>query len=169
MNKNSNTSKLIIVSFLMALEIVLTRLFSFFLPFLRLGIGFLPISIVGILYGPIWAGSAYALGDLLGMFLFPSGPYFPGFTLSAFITGVTYGLILHKKPLTWKRMFTASLIVCIGVNLILDTFWLYIIMENGVLGILPARIFKSCIMIFIQPILIHALWNRVISKINFLK
>ena len=45
-----------------------------------------------MMYGPLSAGVAYALGDLLGMMIFPNGSYFPGFTLTAFLTGVIYGL-----------------------------------------------------------------------------
>ena len=44
---------------------------------------------------PISAGVAYAIGDILGMMIFPSGSYFPGFTLTAFLTGVIYGVVLY--------------------------------------------------------------------------
>ncbi len=37
------------------------------------------------------------LADLIGATLFPAGPFFAGFTLSAFLTGLIYGLILYKR------------------------------------------------------------------------
>lgn len=162
------TTKITVIAFLMALEIILTRFLSLFLPFLRLGLGFLPVAIVGILYGPLWSGASYALGDLLGMMIFPSGPYFPGFTLTAFLTGITYGLILHKKKISWKRCFLAASMVCLVLNLCLDTFWLYIIMDTGIIGILPYRILKAVIMLPVQTALLYIIGNKLLPKLNML-
>ncbi|WP_027399916.1 folate family ECF transporter S component [Anaerovorax odorimutans] len=169
MRSKQNTSKIVITAFLMAMEIVLTRFLSLALPTLRLSFGFLPISIIGILYGPLWSGIAYALGDIIGMMILPTGPYFPGFTLTAFLTGAVYGLILHNKPISWKRVFIAVAIVCIILNLCLDTLWLYILMNKGLFAILPTRLLKCFIMIPLQTVIIHELWNRYLSKLNFLK
>lgn len=169
MRSKLNTSKIVVISFLMALEVILTRFLSITMPFLRLGFGFLPISMIGILYGPLWAGTAYALGDIIGMMIFPAGPYFPGFTLTAFLTGSVYGLVLHNKQISWKRVFIAAAIVCIVLNLGLDTLWLYLLYDKGFLAMLPARLFKCAIMIPLQAIMIHALWNKCLCKIDLFK
>lgn len=158
-------SSLVTMSFLIGLEIILTRFLSINTPILRMGFGFLPVAITGILYGPVWAGLCYTIGDFLGLMLFPIAPYFPGFSLSAFLTGLTYGLLLHNKPVTWKRTLIAAAIVCLLINLCLDTFWLYIIMDQAVIGLLPTRILKAFIMLPIQVIMIPLLWNRFISKV----
>ncbi len=150
-----------IVAFLMALEIILTRFLSINTPIVRIGFGFLPVALTAIMYGPWWAGAAYALGDFLGALLFPIAPYFPGFTLTAFLTGITFGFFLYKKPVTWKTVLPASLIICIVLNLGLDTFWLYLIMDQGVMALIPARILKTVIMIPIQVFLIPFIWNRL--------
>ena len=69
----SNTRRLVTIAFFIALEVVLTRFLSINTDFLRIGFGFLPVACVGILFGPLWAGAAYAVGDVLGMLIFPSG------------------------------------------------------------------------------------------------
>ena len=69
----------------------------------------------------LWTAVGYAVGDLLGMMIFPTGAYFPGFTLTAFITGLIFGLFLHGKEITWKTVLPASLIIILGLNLLLDT------------------------------------------------
>lgn len=158
-------SSLVTMSFLIGLEIILTRFLSINTPILRMGFGFLPVATIGILYGPIWAGLCYTIGDFLGLMLFPIAPYFPGFSLSAFLTGLTYGLLLHNKPVTWKRTLIAASIVCILINLCLDTFWLYILMDQAVVALLPTRILKTAIMLPVQVIMIPLLWNRFISKV----
>lgn len=165
MKNNSKITRLITIGLFMALEIILTRFLSINTPLLRIGFGFLPIAMLGIMYGPLWAGVAYALGDLIGIMLFPSGPFFPGFTLSAALTGLVYGLVLHKKPVTWKRTLIASSIVCLGINMVLDTFWLYILMDQAVIGMIPTRIVKSFVMLAIQTITIPLVWNKYLKKI----
>ena len=163
--KNSNVKKLVEISLLIALEVILTRFCSIYTGVLRIGFGFLPVAIIAMMYGPISAGVAYAIGDILGMMIFPSGSYFPGFTLTAFLTGVIYGVVLYKHPKTWGIIILATCLVCLGMNLCLDTVWLHILMGKGFFALLPTRIFKAAIMIPIQTILIQLVWKNIIVKI----
>ena len=165
MKSNENLTRLIVVGLFIGIEIILTRFLSINTPILRIGFGFLPVAMLGIMYGPLWAGIAYAVGDIVGIVLFPSGAFFPGFTLSAALTGLVYGLVLYKKPITWKRALIAASIVCLFINLVLDTYWLYILMDQAVIGMIPARILKSTIMLVIQTISIPLVWNKYLKKI----
>jgi len=97
MEQKSNTKRLVVLAFLIALEIILTRFCSIQTPIVRIGFGFLPVAMMGILYGPLWAGIGYAAGDVLGMLIFPSAAYFPGFTLTAFLTGIIFGFSSREK------------------------------------------------------------------------
>ena len=101
--KRTNTEKLVITAILIALEVILTRFVGISTPMLRISFGFLPMVIVAMYYGPIWGGGAYALADVLGSLIFPTGAYFPGFTVSACLTGIIYGLFLHKRKVTGNR------------------------------------------------------------------
>lgn len=165
MKENKNTTMIITIALLIALEIILTRFLSINLPFLRMGFGFLPVAMIGILYGPVWAGAAYALGDILGLMILPTGPYFPGFTVTAFLTGVIFGLFLHNKPITWKRVIIPSAIILVLINLVLDTYWLTFILGDGYLVLLPQRIIKVVLALPIHAIMIPLVWNRILSKI----
>lgn len=78
MEQKSNTKRLVILAFLIALEIILTRFCSIQTPIVRIGFGFLPVAMMGILYGPIWAGIGYAIGDLLGHADLPISSVLPG-------------------------------------------------------------------------------------------
>ncbi len=170
MKRHSKITKLVVISFMITLEVLLTRIFAIFMPTsIRLSLGFLPVAMTSILYGPLWAGISYALGDIIGMLIFPMGPYFPGFTLTAFLTGLTFGLVLYGRPITFKRTLLASLIVVVFWNLILDTFWLYLLFDQAVIAILPLRLVKSGLTLVIQTTLIPLTWNRYLSKIDFLR
>jgi ECF transporter S component (folate family) len=164
LKKKSFTTQLVVMALLIALEIILTRFLSIETPTLRIGFGFLPVAIMAILYGPWWTGAAGIVGDLVGMTLMPKAAFFPGFTLTAFLTGAIFGLILYKKPVTWKRTMIAALAVNIICSLFLDTIWLSMMYGDSFLVLLPARLIKVIIMIPLETILIYTLWNRAISK-----
>ena len=107
MSKNS-TMRLVIVALLLALEIILGTFFTVnFAGIAKIGFGFLPIAMIAVLYGPLWAGSAYAIGDVLSWFIKPEGPYFPGLTLTCLLAGLVMGLFLYKKEITVPRCANA--------------------------------------------------------------
>lgn len=161
---NANIRMIPMIAILIASEVVLTRLLSINLQIVRIGFGFLPPALIALAYGPLWAGAAYALGDIIGALVFPTGAPFPGFTLTAFLTGFVFGIFLYKpetnrtSPL---KVLPATLIVCFALNLALDTLWLYILLDKAVAGMLPSRILKVAIMAPIQIFLIPLVWNRL--------
>ena len=166
MKNKTFTNQLVIMALLIALEIILTRFLSIETPTLRIGFGFLPVAIMAILYGPWWTGAAGIVGDLVGMTLMPKAAFFPGFTLTAFITGVIFGLVLYKKPITWRRTLLAAILVNVICSLCLDTIWLSMMYGDSFLVLLPMRLVKAAIMIPVETFLILVVWKRVISKIR---
>ena len=96
----------------------------------------------------------------------PKAAFFPGFTLTAFLTGVIFGLVLYKKPVTWKRTFVAALLVNVICSLCLDTVWLSMMYGDSFLVLLPARLLKAVIMIPLETVIIQVVWTRAISKVN---
>jgi ECF transporter S component (folate family) len=112
---------------------------------------------MAMFYGPLMAGFAAAIADFVGVMLFPPpvGNFFPGFTLTAFLIGIIYGLFLKKRPIKFWRICVAALIVTLGLNFVLDSIWLYIILDSGVFALLPARIVRTLIMFPVQVICIH--------------
>lgn len=166
--ENNYLTTVVCVAFLIALDIILTRFLSIQTQFLRIGFGFIPVAVAGIAYGPVWGGICGAVGDILGMLIYPSGAYFPGFTLTAALTGVIFGLILYRKT-SFVRVITASAAVCIILNLLLDTLWLDIMYGSGFIALLPARAVKCFINIPIYSIFIEIIWCKGISKIPQLR
>lgn len=164
MSRNK-TAKLCTLALLLALEIILTRFCSITTTFIRVGFGFLPISIVGILYGPLWAAATYAVGDLIGGILFPSGPFFPGFTLTAALTGFLFGLVLHKRKVTHTTCLIASLLVVTICDLLLNTLWLSMLYGEAFVALLPGRIVKCFLTVLVQTLLIPFSWNKIVKRI----
>lgn len=168
---NQNYMKTITyMSLFIALEVILTRFLAIQTPIVRISFTFLPIALSAMLFGPLFGGIAAALADLVGMMLFPSGPFFPGFTLTAFLTGVIYGLFLYKKPATLVQISLAVIVVTVVITLGLDTVWLWLITGQGIWAILPVRIIKALIMAPIQVAVIQAMRRYVIGRlaVNYL-
>jgi len=150
---------ILFVSLFISLEIILTRFISIESPIVRISFEFIPIAISAILFGPVTAGVAAAIADVLGMVIFPKGAYFPGFTLSAFISGYLYGIILYKKKITIVRTFAAVLVVIITTSLILNTIWLIYLTKNGAYAILATRLVKCLVFLPVQTFMIYFTWK----------
>lgn len=162
MKKNKITTEMLVLTgFMIALEVVLSKLVSINISFLRIGFGFLPIAILAIMYGALWSGLAYAIGDVIGGFLFPTGAFFPGFTLTAFLTGLLFGWVLYGKKVTFMRALVASALVCVLCNLLLNTYWLTFIIGKGFKVLLASRAVKELIAIPVMAVLIVAVDKAV--------
>ena len=164
--KKISTEMIVVIGFMVALSVVLSKLVSINISFLRIGFGFLPIAVLAILYGPVWAGVGYALADLIGAFLLPTGPFNPGFTVSAFLTGVIFGLVLYKHEVTLLRALAVSALVALLVNLLFNTFLLTFILGKGFTVLLASRAVKELASIPIMALLIVAMDKTVIKAIR---
>ncbi|MFA7673455.1 MAG: folate family ECF transporter S component, partial [Clostridia bacterium] len=98
-----NTRKLVAISLLTAITVVLAKLLAINLQIVRIGVECISVSLASILFGPSWGALSAVLADILGGFLFPTGPYSPLITLVALANGLIYGFFLYRKEITWKR------------------------------------------------------------------
>ena len=156
--------KLMTISLLIALEIILTRILSIQTPIVRISFGFLPIVIMAMMYGPVYAGIGAVIANLVGVTLFPIA-FFPGFILTAFLSGIVYGLVLYNRPKCMKRIVIAVLIVTVILQLGLDTLWIQILAVGtlsieGYLALMPMRIVRTLIMAPIQIISIRTVTRQ---------
>lgn len=161
------TRVLVFMSLLIAMNVLLTHIVPVIqTDIVRVSFGFMPLSLSSMLFGPILGGIGGALSDLVGMVIAPKGPYFPGFTLNAFLTGAVYGLFLYKKPKTLPRIILAVLCVSVFINLGLNTYWLTILTGKGFLALLPSRIVQNGITSAIQIAVIPLIWRFVGSHLE---
>jgi len=159
----TKTKTLIIAALLIAINIILTRFLSFETQFLRIGFGFLPVAICGLLFGPVVSGFSAAIADLIGIFLFPKASFFPGFTITQFLYGAIYGFWFYKRKVTLSKIMLAVLCVSLFLDIGLNTLWLSILYGKGYIGLLPARTLKTATFYPIQVILIYSV-NKILSK-----
>ncbi len=146
---DNKTVMLVTLGILIAMEIVLSRFLSISAWNTKIGFSFVPIVIAAMLYGPIAGGVVGALGDYIGAILFPIGAFFPGFTLTAFLTGAVYGALLHKNQ-NWPRICTAVLINQCVLSLCLNTLWISILYGSPYGPLFVSRIPQTVILSAVQ-------------------
>jgi ECF transporter S component (folate family) len=156
--------KFVFIGLFIAIDILLTYVFSIQTPIIRISFGFIPVALSAMLFGPVLGGITGALSDILGMLIFPKGAYFPGFTVSAFLSGFIYGIFLYKKHVSVIRISIASIINIVLIDMVLNSLWLSILMAKGFLGILLPRIIKSLIMFPIQVFLIYTVCAALLYR-----
>lgn len=161
-----NTRITIFMGLFIALQIILTRFLSIQTPIIRIGFSFLPLAISAMIFGPLIGGIGAAIADIVGMMLFPVGAYFPGFTVTAFVSGAIYGLFLFEKPKTLTRISISVIIVSLLADLGLSTIWLWMLTGKGFMALLPARSIKALIMLPIQIVMIRVIWKYVMGHIQ---
>ena len=144
-----STRMLTTLGILIAIEIVLSRFLSINAWNLKIGFSFVPIVIAAILYGPLAAGIVAALGDFLGAVLFPIGAYFPGFTLTAFLTGCLFGLLLHKQQ-SIVNIVIAVLINQFILGLLLNSYWISVLYGSPYVPLLATRVVQSVVLTAVQ-------------------
>lgn len=162
---------LVSMSLLISMYVVLSHLVPVIqIDTLRVSFGFVPLAFGSMFFGPLIGGVIGALGDIIGAFAAPKGPYFLGLTLDVFLAGIIYGLFLYKKPKSIIRISLAVLCVNVFVNIGLNTYWLTILLGKGYLALLPGRIIKNAIMMPVQISMLYLMWRYAGSQIekNFL-
>ena len=98
--------------------------------YLKINFVFLPLSMVGILFGPVAGAMAGLLTDVVGYLINPVGGFIPWLVLISGLEGFVYGLLLYniKAERTVKtviRVVAARFVVCAVCNLTLNTLALY--------------------------------------------
>lgn len=149
---------------LLAAEIVLSRFLSISALTVKIGFSFVPIAIAARMMGPVPSTIIAALGDFMGALLFPMGPYFPGFTLTAAFRGFTSGKLLNKRA-DLPHITTAVLINEVVGSLFLNTLWLSMLYGNSFFVLLPTRLLQSGIMSLVQIATLMIIFGKLPRKI----
>ncbi|MCL2003643.1 MAG: folate family ECF transporter S component [Oscillospiraceae bacterium] len=121
MKGSNEVRNMVLAALFAALDIVTTRLFfaDAFLPpgttLVRVSLQFLCYGLAGWLLGPGWTLGAAVTGDIVGS-LIRAGGYgavFPGVTLICALAGLTFGLILYRRPPKLWRALLATGLYCL--------------------------------------------------------
>jgi ECF transporter S component (folate family) len=155
-----NTRVMVTCAMLLAVEVILNSTISIYImPYLRITFGFLAVALCARLFGPLPAMAISALSDFLVLMLQGKGGYyFPGFTLTALLEGLVYGLAFYKKDVKLSNVLIAQAVVALALHIGLNTLWITMTQGKGFVAILPARALANLVEYAIYvPLLLGAL------------
>lgn len=140
---------------------------------MKISFAFVPTMLCATWLGWKWTVLLNLLGDLIGATLFPTGPFFIGYTISTVIAGFIYGALLYQKTshsLTQKqlimRAIIATILVAIIVNMGLNTLWTSITSGKAFWPLLGTRIVKQLLMVPIHVVTFIVLEKALRAPFN---
>lgn len=164
MHTKMSVKSILIIGILVAMEIILAR-FSIHTWNLKIGFSFIPVVVAAIFYGPVTAGLVGAIGDIMGYILFPVGAYFPGFTLTAFVTGMIFGFFLRKSQ-SVLNVVLAVLCVQIFVSQFMTTYWISFLYGSPYWALFATRIYQTAAMIAVEIISTLLIVKKVVPVLT---
>ena len=115
-------------------------------PDIKIGFSFLASELAYLLFGPVVGMFYGGAADILKYFVKPVGPFFPGYTLDAMLSGLIYGMFLYKKPIKLWRIAVARAVVVVFVNTLLAAYWRHVTGGNAYSVLLTTMGTKNLIM-----------------------
>lgn len=157
---NSSVQRVVVTGMMIGLAFVLNRIVPATTEY-HITLDFIPIFIVGLLFGPLWSALAAGIADTLGALLIPFGAYNPGITFSMMVMGFIFGAVFYNKKLEGTSLLLHTAVVA-GLNLLRNlfittlalwyvygagrTFWVYMWLR------VPASLIISVVMMVLIPI-----------------
>ena len=166
-----STKNIAYYGLLIALNIVLTRVGSIRIggggvELVRIGFGGYPIIFAGIAFGPIAGGIVGGVGDIIGHFMSPMGPYMPQFTMTAALTGILPGLVmmLFKDKKSKGSFWKLTLAIAVGqitTSIFMVPYFMQTLFSVPMVTTVPGRIIGQAIHIPLYAYVTRILVNRL--------
>jgi ECF transporter S component (folate family) len=133
--KRFSISNLTLAGLFIAIAVVLKSYLAINLSFTRISLAWVSIMTIGILLGPVIGGISGAIADIIGFIIFPTGPYFLGFTVAYAFVGIIPGLlkkvVLQSKSIYFFLFNSAAVIVFFVASVWALFHKNELILENG--------------------------------------
>lgn len=135
----SRTKKIVIMGLAAAIMVCIGKfsihinLFGF--TAIKVGFGFVITFLISTQIDPISGALVAAVADVVHSLLFPIGPYFPGFTLTSFLSGLLVGYLYRamikicKGKVTFVSCFIPTVITKVFIA-VLNTVWLWLLFSK---------------------------------------
>ena len=125
-------------------------------PSLKIYFSFVVVSLGCAYYGPVVGMIAGGIIDSVGFLLAGYGePYFPGYLVTAVLSGLIYGVLLYKRRPTLLRIIVVRLIINYGSNVLLGSVWKSMLYGKGYIYYAASGFIKNTTML---PIEVFLMW-----------
>ena len=108
---------------------------------------------------------AGAVIDTVGFLLSSYGePYFPGFLITAVLSGLLYGMMLYRRKPTLWRIILLRLIINYGSNVLLGSVWKAMLYGKGYLYYATTGLVKNTLML---PLEVFLTWVVLRAAVQY--
>ncbi len=150
----SSVRMLAVCAMFIALRVALSSLFIPVTENLRIYFTYFVTALGATIYGPLMALAEGFISDLLGYALFPSGAFFPGYTLSAMLGSLFFALFLYRRKLTIARVFLCKLTINVLVNILLGSLWSALLYGKGYIYYVTKSVVKNTVLLPVEVIVL---------------
>jgi len=161
-----STKYLAFMAVMIALKVVLRSLYIPVGENLRITFTYLLTAVEASIIGPAAGLLSGTLTDLITAMLFPSGPFFAGYTLSAAVGELIYALFLYRRKISVLRLGLAKLCVNMLVNVGLNSLWSYMLYSKGYIYYLSKNFVKNILILPIEIIGMVLMFNLLLPLIH---
>ncbi len=148
--KKLNIKEMTIIAVLIAIHVVISTFYIQVFDNTRIMFTFIISALVGVIGGPLWSVIFAFCADTIAFMVHPFGAYFFGYTLTTIVTCLIYALGFYKKRLSIARIAITKTLVNVICNIMMNSFWSYLLYSNGYLYYLGQQSIKNLILLPIE-------------------
>lgn len=133
---------------------------------LKIYFSFLVISLGCYVYGPAVGILVGFANDTLGFLISSFGePYFPGYLITAMLSGLIYGTLLYRQRITVLRLVVVRLIINYGSNVLLGSVWKAMLYGKGYYYYFTTGLVKNTTMLPIEVLLMMLMFQLALPAL----
>ncbi|MDY3005889.1 folate family ECF transporter S component [Anaerococcus porci] len=170
MKNLKNIRTMILLSFFIALSVVVSKFFSITTMSQKVGLGFIVTALMCSIFNPSLAVIASIIIDLVANLLFPTpGGFYLPFVITKIASALIYTFFLYRKEITRKNIICATTLNTLITSLFLNTIWVSQLTGNPFISQFLLRIpsmafnyvLHTIVLVIILPKLARLLRNEV--------
>ena len=146
---------LVATALLIAIGILLDQFSIRLNPTTEIGVSFIATQLTGMMFGPVVGAIMGGVSDILKFMIRPNGTFLIGYTINAMLGPLIYGILLYKKPISFRRILFSKAVVAILVNLLLGCYWNATYFGAAYLALIPGKLLQQVIQVPIQSLLFY--------------
>lgn len=133
---------------------------------LKIYFSFLVISLGCYVYGPAVGILVGFANDTLGFLISSFGePYFPGYFITAMLSGLIYGTLLYRQRITVLRLVVVRLVINYGSNVLLGSVWKAMLYGKGYYYYFTTGLVKNTTMLPIEVLLMVLMFQLALPAL----
>jgi ECF transporter S component (folate family) len=188
--------KIVLSATLIAINVILTRFLAINTLFLKVNFSFIVLVVAALYLGPVYAGIINMIEDFIGPFVIAVGSFNPAFTITAFLRGLSYGLLLHPSSPVNKGLsrlgrgvarvlrvpegrrntfslffvsFVTGVVVNLVFSLVANSLILHYYWGVSYAVLIPPRVINVALMIPLHTVMIPLISSKLMPQLNRLK